>query len=166
MELNGTVINPPIEVVLMNNPALFSLKYGMNAFGWMRLVRFTSLDRTLGTGVSPYNGLANGSFSPPSLVFKGLQSEPMPLSRTQGLSFGCYCAPFCAPLLIQRQRNQADSFCASVNRPGRRANLNFLQPFFTNQIPTKNQPRICAPDGDIEVWLIASQTCRRRYHDG
>jgi hypothetical protein len=32
--------------------------------------------RTLGTGVSPYNGLAKGSFSPPSLVFKGLQSDP------------------------------------------------------------------------------------------
>ena len=31
--------------------------------------------RTLGTGVSPYNGLANGSFSPPSLVFKHLQSD-------------------------------------------------------------------------------------------
>jgi hypothetical protein len=58
--------------------------------------------RTLGTGVSPYNGLANGWFSPPSLVFKSLQSEPIPLSRTQGLSFGSYCAPFCAPLLIQR----------------------------------------------------------------
>jgi hypothetical protein len=25
--------------------------------------------------VSPYNGLANESFSPPSLVFKGLQSD-------------------------------------------------------------------------------------------
>src|SRR5579864_676333 len=32
----------------------------------------------------------------------GLQSEPIRLSRTQGLSFGSYCAPFCAPLLIQR----------------------------------------------------------------
>jgi hypothetical protein len=30
--------------------------------------------RTPGTGVSPYNGLANESFSPPSLVFKHLQS--------------------------------------------------------------------------------------------
>ena len=30
--------------------------------------------RTLGTGVSPYNGLANESFSPPSLVIKHLQS--------------------------------------------------------------------------------------------
>ena len=29
--------------------------------------------RTLGTGVSPYNGLAKGSFPPPSLVFNGLQ---------------------------------------------------------------------------------------------
>src|SRR5260370_37471780 len=53
--------------------------------------------RTLGTGVSPYNGLAKGSFSPPSLVFKDLQSDPMPPSRAQGLSFGSYCAPLCAP---------------------------------------------------------------------
>jgi hypothetical protein len=30
--------------------------------------------RTLGTGISQYNGLANESFSPPSLVFKDLQS--------------------------------------------------------------------------------------------
>ncbi len=58
--------------------------------------------------------IANGSFSPPSLVFKSLQSEPMPLSRTQGLSFGSYCAPFCAPLLIQRQRNQAACFLVWV----------------------------------------------------
>ena len=53
--------------------------------------------RTLGTGVSPYNGLAIGSFSPPSLVLKDLQSDPMPPSRAQGLSFGSYCAPLCAP---------------------------------------------------------------------
>jgi hypothetical protein len=53
--------------------------------------------RTLGTGVSPYNGLANGSFSPPSLILKGFQSDWRPLSRTQGLSFGIYCAPLCAP---------------------------------------------------------------------
>src|SRR5216684_5910278 len=33
--------------------------------------------RTLGTGVSPYNGLANGSFSPPSLVFKHLPSDSL-----------------------------------------------------------------------------------------
>ncbi len=42
IELNGTVINPPIEVVLMKSPALFSLKWGMNAFvvriGPIRLV--------------------------------------------------------------------------------------------------------------------------------
>jgi hypothetical protein len=32
--------------------------------------------RTLGTGVSPYNGLENESFPPPSLVVKHLQSTP------------------------------------------------------------------------------------------
>jgi len=53
--------------------------------------------RTLGTGVSPYNGLANQSFSPPSLVVKHLQSGPRPPSRGQRLSFGIYCAPLCAP---------------------------------------------------------------------
>ena len=61
--------------------------------------------RTLGTGVSPYNGLAKGSFSPPSLVVKHLQSEPGPPSRAHGLSFGSYCAPLSAPnsgLLSQR----------------------------------------------------------------
>ena len=58
--------------------------------------------RTLGTGVSPYNGLANGSFSPPSLVIEHLQSDPMPRSRAQGLSFGSYCAPLCAPLVEAR----------------------------------------------------------------
>ena len=43
--------------------------------------------RTLGTGVSPYNGLANESFSPPSLVFKHLQSDWMPPRRALYLSF-------------------------------------------------------------------------------
>jgi hypothetical protein len=59
--------------------------------------------RTLGTGVSPYNGLARGSFSPPSLVFKGLQSDSGPPSRVQSLSFGSYCAPLCAPDLAAVQ---------------------------------------------------------------
>ena len=52
--------------------------------------------RTLGTDVSPYNGLANGPFSP-LLVFKRLQSDAWPPSRTQCLSSGSYCAPHCAP---------------------------------------------------------------------
>src|SRR5579862_4490718 len=34
--------------------------------------------RTLGTGISQYNGLANESFSPPSLVFKYSQSDAWP----------------------------------------------------------------------------------------
>jgi hypothetical protein len=32
MELNGTVRSLPIDVVLMNNPALFSLKCGIKVF--------------------------------------------------------------------------------------------------------------------------------------
>jgi hypothetical protein len=71
-----------------------------NSLCWMELRRKSGGEggiRTLDTGVSPYNGLANESFSPPSLVFKGLRSDPIPLSRTQGLSFGSYCAPLCAP---------------------------------------------------------------------
>ena len=84
--------------------------------------------RTLGTGVSPYNGLAKGSFLAALTRFKGLQSEPIPLSRTQGLSFGSYCAPLCAPLLIQRQRNQADFFLRFRKQAGRPAKLNFPQP--------------------------------------
>jgi hypothetical protein len=55
--------------------------------------------RTLGTGVSPYNGLAKGSFSPPSLAGKDLQSEPRSRGRAESLSFGSYCAPLCAPNL-------------------------------------------------------------------
>src|ERR1700683_2247603 len=51
-----------------------------------------------GTGVSPYNALANEWFSTPSLVFKDLGSDAKLLSRTQNLSFGSYCAPLCAPL--------------------------------------------------------------------
>src|SRR6266849_6153716 len=53
--------------------------------------------RTLDTGFSPYNGLANGPFSPPSLVFKHLHSCSQPSSRAQCPSFGSYCAPLCAP---------------------------------------------------------------------
>jgi hypothetical protein len=49
--------------------------------------------RTLGAGVSPYNGLAKGSFSPPSLVFNNLQSDSIRPSRARSLSFGSYCAP-------------------------------------------------------------------------
>jgi len=32
MELKGTVRSPPIDVVLMNSPLLFSLKCGIKAF--------------------------------------------------------------------------------------------------------------------------------------
>ncbi len=72
--------------------------------------------RTLGTGVSPYNGLARGSFSPPSLGLKHLQSDWMPLSRTQGLSFGNYCAPLCAPdFSCPRQASRRISFSCSAS---------------------------------------------------
>src|ERR1700722_14256581 len=54
--------------------------------------------RTLGTGVSPYNGLANGSSLAALTRFKDLQSDSGPPSRAQGFSFGSYCAPLCAPL--------------------------------------------------------------------
>jgi hypothetical protein len=53
--------------------------------------------RTLGTGVSPYNGLANGSSLAALTRFKDLQSDSRPPSRAQGFSFGSYCAPLCAP---------------------------------------------------------------------
>jgi hypothetical protein len=58
--------------------------------------------RTLGTGVSPYNGLAKGSFSPPSLVFKGLEvgfdasaSDPGPLIRQ------LLCSALCSTLHVE-----------------------------------------------------------------
>jgi hypothetical protein len=53
--------------------------------------------RTLGTGVSPYNGLAKGSFLAALTRFQELTSDSGPPSRAQGLSFGSYCAPLCAP---------------------------------------------------------------------
>src|ERR1700722_18660424 len=53
--------------------------------------------RTLGTGVSPYNGLANESSLAALTRFKDLQSDSGPPSRAQGFSFGSYCAPLCAP---------------------------------------------------------------------
>ena len=56
--------------------------------------------RTLDTGVSPYNGLANESFSPPSLAFKGLWSDQSALTRDGDSSFGTHCAPLCAPNLL------------------------------------------------------------------
>src|ERR1700674_912927 len=42
--------------------------------------------------------LANGSLSPPSLVFKGLQSGWRLPRWAERLSFGSYCAPICAPV--------------------------------------------------------------------
>ena len=47
--------------------------------------------------VLAYNGLAKGSFLAALTRFKGLQSDSGTPSRTQGLSFGSYCAPLCAP---------------------------------------------------------------------
>src|SRR5579863_1593520 len=54
--------------------------------------------RTLGTGVSPYNGLANESLSPRSLVVKHLQSDSRPASRARSFSIGNYCASLWAPI--------------------------------------------------------------------
>ena len=44
--------------------------------------------------VLAYNGLAIGSFSPPSLVFKYLKSDSTPLGRAECLSFGDYWLRF------------------------------------------------------------------------
>ena len=71
-----------------------------------------------GTGLSPYNGLANGSFLAALTRFKGLQSDSTPLSRTQGLSFGRYCAPLCAPDLSRE-----------LKRPNRSSSLFIGDPF-------------------------------------
>jgi hypothetical protein len=60
--------------------------------------------RTLDTGFSSYNGLANESFSLPSLVFNSLRLDRYALDRVQGLSFGICCAPFCAPSVEDRLR--------------------------------------------------------------
>ena len=54
--------------------------------------------RTLGAGVSPYNGLAKGSFLAALTRFQRFTSGSGTPSRAQGLSFGSYCAPLCAPL--------------------------------------------------------------------
>src|SRR5579871_3751270 len=60
--------------------------------------------RTLGTGVSPYNGLAKGSFLSALTGFQEFTSDSTPPSRTRSLSFGRYCAPPCAP--FREPRNQ------------------------------------------------------------
>jgi hypothetical protein len=56
--------------------------------------------RTLGAGVSPYNGLAKGSFLPALTRFQELTSDSGSLSRAQGLSFGSYCAPLVLHLAV------------------------------------------------------------------
>ena len=59
MELNGTVINPPIEVVLMNKPAPFLLKWGMNAFVTrIGPIRFVLTMRSICSSVIPSSGPA------------------------------------------------------------------------------------------------------------
>ena len=57
MELNGTVINPPIEVVLMNSPARFALKCGRNAFV-VRIapIRLVLTMRSICSWVNPSSG--------------------------------------------------------------------------------------------------------------
>ena len=45
-----------------------------------------------------YSGFQDVPFSPPSLVFKHLHLDPRLASRASCVSFGKYCAPFCAPL--------------------------------------------------------------------
>jgi hypothetical protein len=52
--------------------------------------------------VSPYNGLASESFSPPSLVFTHFQSDSGPPGRTQSLSFGC--SALCSGLEVSNLR--------------------------------------------------------------
>jgi len=70
MELNGTVINPPIEVVLMNNPAFFSLKCGVNAFVVRIAPSMLVLTmRRIWSSVSPSSGPAR----PPLAAFTALQ---------------------------------------------------------------------------------------------
>jgi hypothetical protein len=83
--------------------------------------------RTLGTGVSPYNGLANESFSPPSLVVKHFQSDPTPPSRTQSLSFGSYCAPLCAPEYSEVSVFEIDG-CVTLRREFERTSDKLIHP--------------------------------------
>ena len=74
--------------------------------------------RTLGTGVSPYNGLAKGSFSPPSLVFKGLtvglntsKSGSVPLIRQ--LLCSALCSALCSTLSAAIRSNR--SACGEIS---------------------------------------------------
>src|SRR5215467_3390776 len=76
--------------------------------------------RTLGTGVSPYNGLANQSFSPPSLGLNNLQLGQRALSRERHLSFGCYCAPLCAPC-VDTGNVAAKYLIVAESSPGNRS---------------------------------------------
>jgi hypothetical protein len=91
--------------------------------------------RTLGTGISQYNGLANGSFSPPSLVFKYLQSDGWPKCRIQCLSFGSYCAPLCAPqLLLEEEGLWEELMKVKLNRRERDSLLRQLRIAVAHQI--------------------------------
>ena len=67
--------------------------------------------RTLGAGVSPYNGLANESFSPPSLVFNHLASWE---GLSVGLKGSLSASVVLHFVLHSMERNAAASF-HSVN---------------------------------------------------
>jgi hypothetical protein len=54
--------------------------------------------RTLGTGISQYNGLANLSFDAVPIGFNGLQSDYLTLVGPDPVSCGNFCSPLCSPL--------------------------------------------------------------------
>src|SRR5215467_1625851 len=72
--------------------------------------------RTLGTGVSPYNGLAKGSLLTALTRFQGFTVRPNHLSWTQIVSFGSYCAPLCAPQFQDVQVFPSVRYIASLPR--------------------------------------------------
>jgi hypothetical protein len=79
-------------------------------------------------------------FSPPSLVFKHLQSDSIPLGRTQCLSFGNYCAPLCAPIRFSwRGTLQAAGAHSAWNR--RRNCARVLHPAHRLHQPRRRPPR-------------------------
>ena len=70
--------------------------------------------RTLGTDVSPYNGLANESFLAALTRIQSPTVVPKLISRTSEALVWHYCSPFCAPLGPQFFRGQRRNYSSDL----------------------------------------------------
>ena len=65
--------------------------------------------RTLGTGISQHNGLANLSFCAMLSHLNGLQAVWMYPNRVNEVSFGNFCSPLCSPFFLGNRDAQFSS---------------------------------------------------------